>query len=278
MNGNTMRYIFLFILTSFINSVFSQYYYNDVLSNLQSNNQYTLLIKNKVKEISARSFENNILSDDFLVDQTISADNSTLSTKTISGSFVTYLFSYYANNMLIKSIDSSDNSIKTTSYQYNEKKQLIATNNISKDFDGLNEMIEDHIWNYSEKGFPTSLLKIKNKIDSTFIEFKLDSLNRVAEEIWKKNDRRVEVYYYYYDNANRLTDIVRFNKKANALLPDFLFEYDDKGTLRQLVQIQNANGSYLTWKYAYAPTGLKTKEFCYNKKKELLARIEYSYK
>lgn len=273
-----MRIIFLLFLTSFSSSISSQYYYNDILSNQQSNNQYALLVKNKIKEISARSFENNILSDDFMVDQVVSADNSTLSTKTTSGSFISYLFSYYSNNLLVKSLDSSYNSIKTTTYQYNQKKQLTVSNNISKDFDGLNEMTEDHIWNYSEQGFPTSLLKIKNKVDSTFIEFTLDSLNRVVEEIWKKNKRRVEVYYYYYDNANRLTDIVRYNKKANALLPDFIFEYDDKGMLRQLVQIQNANGSYLTWKYAYGPNGLKTKEYCYNKKKELLARIEYSYK
>jgi hypothetical protein len=273
-----MRFILWLLLLVFTSNSYSQYYFNDIISNQQSHNQYNLLIKNKIKEIAARSFENNILSDDFLVDQTISTDNSSITTKTISGSFVSYLISFYQKNLLIKSFDSSDNSIKTTTYDYNTNNQLIASRNISKDFDGLNEMYEDHIWNYNEKGYPNLLIKVKNKVDSTFIEFKLDSLQRVVEEIWKKNNKRIEVYYYYYNHLNLLTDIVRFNKKANALLPDFLFEYDERGIMRQQIQIQNANGSYLTWKYAYSPNGLKTKEYCYNKKKELLARIEYTYK
>jgi hypothetical protein len=76
---------------------------------------------------------------------------------------------------------------------------------------------------------------------------------------------------------NRLTDIVRYNRKAKALLPDFLFEYDEKGLLRQMVQVQNGTTGHLTWKYQYAANGLKQREYCYNKNKQLLGKFEYNY-
>lgn len=39
--------------------------------------------------------------------------------------------------------------------------------------------------------------------------------------------------FYYYDDLNRLSDVVRFNLKAKSLLPDFMFEYDDKDRVIQ---------------------------------------------
>jgi hypothetical protein len=77
---------------------------------------------------------------------------------------------------------------------------------------------------------------------------------------------------------NRLTDIVRYNKKANRLLPDILFYYDDNNRLIQRMTILSmTNRDYLIWRYAFDEKGLKTKEALFNKKQELQGRIIYTY-
>jgi hypothetical protein len=77
--------------------------------------------------------------------------------------------------------------------------------------------------------------------------------------------------------VHKLTDIVRYNAKAQRLLPDFLFEYDNNGTLVKFTQIPQGSADYLVWQYEYLPNGLKQKELCFNKQKEPVGTIVYSY-
>ncbi|RYD70888.1 MAG: lipoyl(octanoyl) transferase LipB [Sphingobacteriales bacterium] len=106
---------------------------------------------------------------------------------------------------------------------------------------------------------------MKNTTDSTFVSFKYDESGNVGEEIWKRGSRITETYYYYYNDKQKITDIVRFNKKAKRMLPDFIIEYDEKGRVAQMTQSQSGSANYLVWRYQYNPQGLKDKDATYYK-------------
>ena len=114
-------------------------------------------------------------------------------------------------------------------------------------------------------------------VDTTVVSFIYDEENQVAEERWTKSNRSIETYYYYYNQKKQITDIVRYNRKAKAMLPDFIFEYNDMDQLSQMTQTQSGSANYLIWRYTYNDQGLKVREVAYNKEKELMGRIEYSY-
>ncbi|MBS1656331.1 MAG: hypothetical protein JSU05_15870, partial [Bacteroidetes bacterium] len=77
---------------------------------------------------------------------------------------------------------------------------------------------------------------------------------------------------------NRLTDIVRYNEKLKKLLPDYMFEYSDAGQVIQKITVPaNRAAGYLIWRYQYNNNGLKTKEACFDKDKQLTGKIEYVY-
>ena len=84
-------------------------------------------------------------------------------------------------------------------------------------------------------------------------------------------------YYYYYDEKNRLTDIVRYNPRARRLLPDYVFEYDEDGRVSTVIIVPETGSDYEKWFYSYYENGLKGQEACYNKRQELQGRIEYQY-
>jgi antitoxin component YwqK of YwqJK toxin-antitoxin module len=184
--------------------------------------------------------------------------------------------SYYNNNKIKKTVDSSVNIKSTTTYTYNNN-DLTSLNIVTEDTFMKNSSAETHLWFY-ENSLPTRMLLIKNNIDTTVIQFVKDSLGNVAEEHWIKKGRRVETYLYFYNDKNLVTDIVRFNLKAGRLLPDFMFEYDDKGTITQFIQVPQASADYLIWRYIYNPNGLKQQEQCFTKTKQPVGRIEYSYR
>ena len=135
---------------------------------------------------------------------------------------------------------------------------------------------EMHQWFY-ENDKPTKMLLIKNNNDTTTVEFKIDEHGDVGEERWRKKGRIVENYFYYYNDQHKLTDIVSYNAKAQRLLPDFLFEYDNNGTLIKFTQIPQGSADYLVWQYVYLQNGLKQKELCFNKQKQPVGSIEYHY-
>jgi hypothetical protein len=100
----------------------------------------------------------------------------------------------------------------------------------------------------------------------------------VAEEHWLKRGADIETYYYYYDKENRVTDVVRFNKKFKRLLPDFTFEYNAAGLVTQMLQVPNSNNTnYLIWAYRYNSNNLKVEEICTNKQKQQIGKMEYVY-
>ncbi len=257
----------------------AQYYYQDVLGTTQTNKQNKIISENHIQKINATSFEGNSRpSEDFILEQIISNNGRQIVTRSASvNSSETYFTSLFNNGKLIKTVDSSNNAINSVHYEYDNDGKLLGTTATGKDFDGTLISLETHQWKYNSNDQPQSMLKVKNAKDSTAISFKYDESGNVAEENWKKNNRIIETYYYYYNPKNQLTDIVRFNRKAKQMLPDFIFEYDAEGRIYQMTQMQGGTANYLVWRYTYSPNGLKAKEFVFNKQKELLGKIEYAF-
>jgi hypothetical protein len=122
------------------------------------------------------------------------------------------------------------------------------------------------------------MLKILNNNDTTEVRFTLGERGNVVEELPFIKHVSGEKTYYYYDDKNRLTDIVRYNAKARRLLPDYMFEYTDKNRVSQkITTLSMMDLGYLIWRYVYDDKGLKTKEASFNKDKVMTGKIEYSY-
>lgn len=256
-----------------------QYYYLDIIGTKQTNQQYKLIRTYQLKRINAVSYEeNNQPSKDFLLEQTIANDGRQIITRSSSsGNVPSYFISYYENNRLAHTVDSSISAINTVAYKYDNTGKIVSVNSVNKDFDGTFTNTENHLWTYNDKGLPAGMLKIKNATDTTFISFTYDEQDNVAEESWKKNNRVIETYYYYYNARKQLTDIVRYSRKAKAMIPDYTLDYDNSGRVTEMRQTQPTNANYLIWKYTYNDKGMKEKEYVFNKQKEVLGRIEYRY-
>jgi hypothetical protein len=123
------------------------------------------------------------------------------------------------------------------------------------------------------------MVRVKNKVDSSIVEFKRDENGNIGEEKEVRRGIASEPVYYYYDAQNRLTDIVRYNKKAKRLLPEYMFEYSPANQVIQKITVPGNNSDYLIWRYQYNAGGLKTKEAVYSRddKRVQLGRLEYTY-
>ncbi len=269
------------VLAAFIILAFTkanaQYYYSDIIGTKQTNQQYKLLRAFQFTRVNAASYDQDGLSKDFLLEQVIKDNGRKIITHSASaGNMESYFISNYQNNKVNKTVDSSNNAINTVTYEYDNTGKVILTSASNKDFDGTFTSDERHIWSYNDKGLPEKMLKIKNRSDTTLITFIYDEDN-LAEERWTKNNRIIETYYYYYNPKKQITDIVRYNRKAKAMLPDYMFEYDAQGRIAQMTQTQSGTANYLVWRYTYNENGMKEKEIVFNKQKEMLGRIEYKY-
>jgi len=258
---------------------YSQYYFNDIVSTQLSNDQYKLLRANKIKKIKATGFEaDNTPTDGFLLEEDISLDGKRiiLSTTTSTGSS-SVINHFYELNRLKRTQTGSKNIDNKTDYTYTDKGQLQKIVLTTTDTAMKSTLTEVHEWNYNEAGQPVSMLKIKNKTDTMFIELVKDEQGSVVEEHWKKKNRTVETYYYYYDANKQLTDIVRYNAKLKKLLPDFQYEYDASGRVSQMTQVSMTSANYFIWKYTYNDKGLKQKETGFDKERKMVGSIQYSY-
>lgn len=276
-----MRLHFLwFCLLLLISGTEAQYYYNDVLATAQAGKRFLTLRKNQVMKITAKSLDaNNEPTEGFLLEEELAEDGRTLITKTATtDGRATLTKTTFFNNKIRRNETAYPGMEVRTDYQYDEKNRLIRINSSTTDTSLNKGAAESHIWIYDAAGLPAQMLNIRNGADTTMIDIIKDSSGQVVEERWKRKNRVIETYYYYYDDKNQLTDIVRFDQRSSKLLPDLLFDFDDKGQLTTLTQRMGNGPGYLVWKYQYLPNGLKEKEFCFDKQKQLVATINYQYK
>ena len=268
------------ILTSTL-SLPAQYYYKDIIGTQEINQTIKLYLNNKVLSVEAAGFDGQgMKNSDFSETHNFFADHNLLK---ISGRDKTTLSNQYfrfdANGLLTSISDTSSVVISTTTYSYNDKKGPQTIKNTVSDAGDSIYVNEVHQWFYNAEGKPVRMLRIVNNSDTTDIRFTSDEKGNVIEELpfIKKISR--EKTYYYYDDKNRLTDIVRFNVKAARLLPDYMFEYSDNNRLIQkITTLSTMNLGYLIWRYVYDDKGLKIKEASFNRDKVMTGKIEYSYR
>lgn len=259
---------------------YAQYYYKDIHSTRQTTLQLSQYKKAGIKSVTVTSFENDgSKTEDFNGAQTVG--NNYAFIKTVFNTALageSELTTYFNTaGQLVKSIDTTDGSGSVSEYKYDAAGRISSITNVSTS-PGMYKEKEVHMWTYNENGQPQSMLRIKNDVGTAYITFVLDEKGNVAEENSRRNGVAQASYYYYYDDKNRLTDVVTYNQKAQRLLPIYIFEYSGNNTVSSMIVVPEGSDNYQRWVYEYNQSGLKTKETCFNKRRQMLGRIEYAYK
>jgi YD repeat-containing protein len=273
-----MRFISVFIGLIFCSSAMAQYYYNDILATQQSQAQYQLLRANKVKKIVATSYEEDRTpTDGFKLTQELSNDGKKWITSTSNISGKTSETTSFFEQGKLKSTQSYSNGIENNMEYGYDTNGLVNKFTLTSSDTAMNYLsVETREWHTNTSGHFTDVLKIKNNADSSMGSFVYDEEGNLVEEHWKKKNKEIEIYYYYYNKAHQLTDIVRYNTRLKKLIPDYQYEYDEKGRPIQMIQLA-ANGKFFVWKYGYNDKGLKSKETCSDNKRQVVGNIEYQY-
>ncbi len=259
---------------------YGQYYLNDIISTQQGAEQYKLLRNNKIRTVKVTSYDgDNAFMEGFFLEQEISMDGKkiTITDANISGRKNVTVNTYELGKL--KKAQANGNGIDNrTDYQYDDKGRLQKTTLTTADTAMKYTTVETHEWSYDEQGQPLQMLKIKNRADTITVSFIKDEQGNIAEEHWKRKNIPLETYYYYYTSKHLLTDIVRYNSRTKKMLPDYLYEYDANGRISQMTKVSlGSNNSYYTWKYTYNEKGLKQTEICYDKGKNKVGSISYTY-
>jgi len=275
-----MKNVLIALALIFPVTAFCQHYYYDILDARITGERMKNLTQQKVKTITATGYDaRGAKTTDFNEWQEINADTKVLKITTRNGQQVRRQHYQFDSQFKLIGITDSSGDIKSTSiYRYDRSGNIISIKTTTKDsLQDFNETVE-HQYSYNTEGRPEKLWRILNDTDSTEYRLSLEEHKNVADEQLYRRGVGIDPVYYYYDEKNRLTDIVRYNKKANKLLPTLMFEYDEADRIIQKMTVLSTNNpDYLIWRYLYNDKGLKTKEALFNKQKELTGRIEYAY-
>jgi hypothetical protein len=273
-----MKYLLLpcFLLAAV--TLHAQYYYKDIIGTRESSNLIRTYQRAGVSRVTVASYDaENTRNEDFSVTQTFSKAHALLRTATRDGDTRESVLTTFADTAgrVIKTVDSSANLMSTTEYSYDNVGRLTLIKSVSTDSSKRLNETEVHQWLYNN-GQVARMLRIINETDTTFVDFRIDGGN-VAEEWSTRRGVKEDPVYYYYNTANQLTDIVRYNKRAKRLLPEYMFEYAVDGKVIQKITVPANSSAYLIWRYQYGADGLKTKEAIYDRYKTLNGKIEYQY-
>lgn len=261
--------------------VHAQYFYKDIWTNQQLTKEFSILKNENIRSISIKSFEDDgEPSEGFYCERKI--DRNFTKSEMISRSNITQqslLVSFYNDKgWLMKSVDSSQTSIARSEYEYDNKGKLIMVTNFTRANDEKGGITETHQYTYGANGKPEKMVRKKNNAAVSTIRFTVDEKGNVIDEEETIKGKKGKKYLYYYDERNRLTDVVHFNERARRLLPDYMYEYNQLGQIRQMISTDDNINNYYIWKYTYNDRRLRESEKCYSKEKRLLGSIQYEYK
>lgn len=267
---------------SFINA---QYYYNDIIGTRETNQQMASYLSNKVRTVSATGFDQRgAKASGFSEFHEVKENGTALKISSITDLNKTVTYSRFDKQGRVFSIADSSTAVdNTTSYEYDSKGNISKVQNTVTDSASQFDHTEIHQWFYDEQGKPARMWRIINNPgnsghDTIEVRFVKDENGNIGEERTFRRNVETGYLYYYYDEKNRLTDIVRFNTRLKKLMPDIMFEYDENDRVIQKITTTSSQSlGYLIWRYIYDSKGLKTKEALFNGDKELTGKIEYSY-
>ncbi|MEO6610531.1 MAG: RHS repeat domain-containing protein [Chitinophagaceae bacterium] len=279
-------------------SLHAQYYYNDIIGTEETNRQMKTYLENKVRSVSASGYDQRgTKATDFAEVQEVKENGRALRVSSLSNMNRTVMYSRYDEKGRVTSMIDSSTAIESiTTYDYDANGRITRIKNTVKDSASDFNQEEIHLWSYNTNGKAEKMWRIINNTDSLEVRLIPDENGNPGDE--RSYKRGVEtgqyyyyldeekkpkyvqtgVIYYYYDDRKRVTDIVRFNLKAKRLLPDVMFEYDDKDRMIQkITTTSSVNLGYLIWRYIFDEKGLKSKEALFNDDKQLTGKIEYNY-
>ena len=272
------------LLTSLV--LQAQYYYNDIIGTQETNNLMKSYVANKVKTVSATGYDNRgVKATDFSEFQEVKENGRVLKNSSINNFNKTVVYSRFDEKGRVINITDSSTAIQSsTTYTYDATGRVSQILNVVKDSASDFDHSETHQWFYSASGKPEKMWRIlnntgaENTIDSLEVRFITDEDGNTAEEKTYKKGVETSYLYYYYDDRNRLLDIVRYNTRLRKLMPDIMFEYDEKDNIAQKTTTTSSlHLGYLIWRYIYDEKGLKTKEVLFNNDKQITGKIEFSY-
>lgn len=276
-----MKKLAVFFFVFAFHFSYSQYYYKDLAAAADIMQLMKTYATQNVRKANAAGITpQGTASADFSETHEVSPDGLSLTLTTrINQTTSKIIYRFNNRYQLLSTRDSSSGILSISNYSYDSAGNIITISNNISDPDTIHNFSQSEVHIYTYKnGKPEKMWRIINKTDSLEIRFALDEKGNVIEERNYKRNNPGDPLYYYYDDRNRLTDIVRYNYKAKRLLPDYLFEYDDSNRVIQKITTGSSqNLGYLIWRYLYNEKGLKTKEALFNKEKQLQGRIDYSY-
>ena len=274
-----MKNLFCLSFLAISVSASAQYYYKDLVAADEIKLQMKTYIANNIKRVTSTGYTPaGATTNDYNETQQIDAIRRQINITTINNLSVNwFVYKFDDNGRLQTSIDSTSIYKSISAYTYDNAGNITEIKNTMIDSAHDFTQTEIHSWQYKNNK-PEKMWRTINKSDSLEVRFQTDENGNVIEEQNFKRGKGIDPTYYYYDNKNRLTDIVRYNVRAKRLLPDYLFEYDEANlVIQKITTTSNYNLGYLTWRYLYDEKGLKTKEALFNKEKQLQGRIDYSY-
>jgi YD repeat-containing protein len=256
----------------------AQYYYNDIVNNKAVLAEFAMLKEKKIKGVKVLSIESTGgETEGFTCQKKINRDFTEVEIYTETNeSYPNTFISYFDKaGLLQKTIDSSEAGATTIDYRYDGAGRLVSINS-SKHFsdDDAGFSNEQHLYQYNNAGILQQMKLVKNNRDSTLYVFEADEAGNIIIE---KNAKTGELYYYYYDLKNRLTDVVHSYNFQKNLFSEFTFEYNPEGQVTKMVTSEKEGAYFFTWRYNYED-GLRRNERCYSKEGRLLGTVEYEYK
>lgn len=274
-----MKQTLVLLALLFSGASFGQFYYKDIVDANATSDKMKIYLGNKVASVTGTGVDSRgAKATDFMELQEVNPAQNLLKVTTRNGQSIVRIYYRFNAQGKLASIADSTRGIKSlTSYSYSGNNITSIKTEIKDSLNDFSET-EEHQWLYNSAGKPEKMWKIVNGRDSMEYRFTIDEKGNVADEQWFRRGIGIDPWYYYYDDQNRLTDIVRYNKRAKKLLPDFMFEYDDQNrVIQKITTLSTTSPDYLTWRYLFNEKGLKTKEALFNKQKELTGRIDYTY-
>lgn len=288
-NSFPMKKLSYLLLLFFFFQANSQYYYKDIVSAAELTRQMKTYLANNINKVTATGITTEGMpARDFSETHEVLGNGTILKITTRNNQRISSLrHSFTGEGYLISTVDSTSGVRSVSTYTYDANGNVISISNMATDADSSGDFSQSEIHNYIYKdGKLDKMWRIINSKDTLEVRFGLDETGNVIEERNFKARVLSDPTYYYYDDKNRLTDIVRFNYKANRLLPDFLFEYDENDrVIQKITTTSGKNIGYLTWRYIFNEKGLKTKEALFVRERtlegvgdyKLQGRIDYTY-
>jgi YD repeat-containing protein len=261
-------------------SATGQYYYNDIVGTLETNQQMKSFTANKVKMVSSAGYDaNGVKATDYAEVSEVKENGRALKISSRNNNnYTAYYNRFDEQGRLISITDSSTAVQSVTSYYYDAVGRIIKVQNVVKDSANDFDQTEVHQYYYNDKGFPGKMWRTINNSDSLEIRFTPDDKGNPGDEKTYRRGVETGTVYYYYDDKHRLTDVVRYNTKYKKLLPDLMFEYDDQDhVIQKITTTSSLHIGYLIWRYIFGANGLKTKEALFDDQKQLTGKIEYTY-